>query len=192
MRNSPEHRRPQTVEEALRLLSHGNDTAIDLSSLPLCYTQTDGGALLVGALISLETLSNSPSVRAFAGGILAETARSTCTSVLRNQETLATAILSDRANGELTSALLVLDADLLLQTTKGPAAWPIATLLENPETRERRAIPIEVRIPAPPSGSLLRRERIARTPRDRAILSVTALTRVVDGVIVECRIAVAG
>ncbi len=207
MRNTRECYRPQTLEEALRLLSRvdvrrapltgcgtyaGLETVVDLSSLPLSYVKTDGDLLRIGALTRLETFSADPSVRAFAGGALAETARTACTSMLRNRETLGGAILSDRLHGELVSALLVLNADLMLHTTNGPITQPMATLLEKPETSEGTAILCEVRIQEPPADSRLQCERIARTPSDRAVISATALTRVVDQIIIECRIAVAG
>lgn len=211
MRNLREYHRPETIEHALKLLSReglhaapigggtqlaaqsfgGLEAAIDLSALPLAYIGTDGTALRIGALTRLEELSKAPALRAFAGGLVAEAARLTCTSLLRNQGTVAGTILSGTANSELASALLVLDAEVQLQTFEGPIARHISHLLENPETC-KRAILIEVRIPEPPFGSRINRERIARTPGDRAILSVTAVAQVVGGSIVECRIAVAG
>jgi CO/xanthine dehydrogenase FAD-binding subunit len=157
----------------------------------LAYVGTDGAALRIGGLTRLEELSKAPALVAFAGGLVAEAARLTCTSLLRSQGTLAGTILSRSANGELASALLVLDAEVLLQTLEGPITRHISHLLENPEAC-KRAILIDVRLTEPPFGWCINRERIARTPGDRAILSVTVVARVVDGSIVECRIAVTG
>jgi CO/xanthine dehydrogenase FAD-binding subunit len=154
------------------------------------FVHADRDFLRIGARTSLETLSSSPPARAFAGGILADAARAACTSILRNHETVASAILSGRANGELVLALLVLQAEALLQTAQGP--MPLSDLLDHPEVREAPDVLLEVRVPSPPADSRLNCERIARTPGSRSIVSVTALTRIVDGTIVECRVAAAG
>jgi CO/xanthine dehydrogenase FAD-binding subunit len=51
---------------------------------------------------------------------------------------------------------------------------------------------LEVTVPAPPAGVLIRCERIARTPMDRAILIVIAMSRINRNVIEEVRITFAG
>ena len=211
MANLREYHRPETIEHALQLLSRedlraaplgggtqlaaesgrGLEAAIDLSALPLAYIAMDGAALRIGGLARLEELSKAPAVRAFADGLLADAARLTCTSLLRSQATVAGTILSPGANGELASALLVLDAETQLQTLEGPMTSSISHLLEKPATCQR-AILIEVRLPEPPFGSLIRRERIARTPADRSIVSVTVVAQMASGSIAACRIAAAG
>lgn len=208
MRKLREYHRPETIEQTLKLLSRedldtvplgggtqltarscgGPEAVVDLSALPLAYIVGDGAVLRIGALTRLEEISNNPALRGFAAGLVAESARLCCSSVLRNQGTLAGTILTP-SGGELVSALLVLDAQVLLQTLEGPITRPISQL--EPESC-RRAILIEVLLPEPPPGSRIRRERIARTPSDRAILSVTATAQVIDGSIAGCRVAIAG
>ena len=210
MRNLREYYRPETIDQALELLSReglhaaplgggmqlaaessgGTEAVVDLSALPLAYVATDGAVLRIGGLTRLEEMTRAPALRAFAGGLVAEAARLNCTSLLRSQGTLAGTIVSPGAGGELVSALMALDAEALLQTLEGPITRHISQL-ENPETF-RRAILIEVRLPEPPFASRIQRERIARTPGDRAILSVTVIAQVVDGLIVGCRVAVTG
>ena len=211
MRNLREYHRPETIEEALRLLSQegldaapldggtqlsaesraGPEAVIDLSALPLAYVAMDGAVLRIGGLTRLEELSRAPALRAFAGGLVAEAAGLTCTSLLRSQRTVAGTILSRSTGSELLSALLVLDAEVLLHTLERRITCHISELLENLESC-RRAILIEVRLPEPPLGSCFNRERIARTPGDQAILSVMAVAQVIGGSIAGCRVAVAG
>jgi CO/xanthine dehydrogenase FAD-binding subunit len=209
MRNLREYHRPETMEQALKLLSRedldtallgggtylaaqpcaGPEAVVDLSALPLAYIARPDAALRIGGLTRLEEISNDPTLRGFAGGLVSQAARLSCSSLLRNQGTLAGTILSP-SGGELVSVLLALDALVLLQTLEGPVTRHISQL-EGPESC-RRAILIEVLCPEPPPGSRIRRERIARTPADRAILSVTAIAQVIDGSIAGCRVSVAG
>jgi len=203
-----EYHRPETIDQALKLLARADiDTApmgggthvsqqsgvqpeavVDLSALPLSYIARDGAFLRIGALTRLHEISQDPALRGFAGGLVAEAARLSDSSLLRNQATLAGTILSP-TGVELVSALLVLDAQVQLQSAAGPATRHISQI--EPESC-RRAILTEVILPEPPSGWRTRRERISRTPSDRPILSITAIALIIDGSISGCRIAVAG
>ena len=203
-----EYHRPETIEQALKLLARTDidtvligggthlahkscpapEAVVDLSALPLAYITIEGTVLRIGALTRLHELMNDSAVRVFAGGLVAEAARLSGSSLLRNQATLAGTILSP-SGVELLSTLLVLDAQVLLRTADGPITRHISQI----ETEGcRRAILTEVVLSEPPSGWRIRRERISRTPSDRPIVSVTAVAQVMDESIAGCRIAVAG
>lgn len=212
MRDLREYRRPQTLREAIQLLSDENlravpmaggtwlladsaaraGTAVDLQDLPLKYVKYDKTGLRLGALTRLATLCEAPDVCGFAGGALAGAARDSCSSLLRNQSTLGGALLRPAANGELAAVFLVLEAEVLIERAEGSSRSLLADLCQNPDTRISGALMTEIHIPIPGAGACVCRRRIARTPGGRALLAAVALTRVVGGSIAECRVAIAG
>ncbi len=172
--------------------STGVDSLIDLSALPLSYVRLDDSGLRLGGLITLQEVIDSPSAATFADHTLAEAARLTSTSVLRNQDTLAGTLLDEEANPELAVLLLVLDSNAVLQKLGGSTTLPLAELRGDREAGIDGAILTEVFVPAPPPGARIQRCAAARTPLDQAILTVTALTLTVEGVFGEVRIAAGG
>ncbi len=208
-----EYCRPSTLDEALTLLCREElrsvplgggtrllaesppdmDAVIDLSDLPLAYIQGGSEELRIGALTRLQQICESPEVCAFAGGILAGAAQLACASVLRNQSTLAGAILSRTAlSRELFAAMLILDAEVVLHGTGGPVVRALTERHEDRAPCGRDAILTEVRLRAPRSGVRIGWERIARTPCDQAILSVFTWSRQADDSITECRVSMTG
>lgn len=212
MRNLREYHKPDTLDDALRLLTRDDvravplaggtelvattppdvDAVVDLGELPLTEITQDVDGLRLGGLVRLSALAESPEVQAFADGVVADVARATATSLLRNQATLAGSLLTRLPRSEFVPVLLVLDADVTLQRAEGPEAMPLVMLYDNLYEHTRQAVITEVRLPTLPDGARIRRHRVARSPADQPILSVTALTRVADGTFAEVRIAAAG
>jgi CO/xanthine dehydrogenase FAD-binding subunit len=210
MRNLREYHRPETLGEALYLLDRKDarvlplaggtqltaeassevEAVVDLECLKLSYIESDDEGLRIGAMTPLSELVDSPVVRVFADGVLAEAARLTAGSLLRNQGRLAGALLVRTANADLPTVLLTLDAEVLIQRSEGSTQMPLAALYESLDIRG--SVLTEVRVPAPPAGARIRSFRVARSPADQAILTVAALTREVEGVLAECRVAAAG
>ncbi len=211
MRNVREYLVPQSVEEALRLLSregvksallaggtrlsaaspHEVESVIDLKALPLAYIQPDASGLRIGALTRLQAIVDSPAVAQFAGGALAEASRFTCSHLLRNQGTLAGTLLSEDLNAELASVLLVLDAEVLIRRMEGQTTLSLGGLYENFTAGIEGAVLCEIFVPDPGPEAKIHRRRIARTASDRAIVTVTALVRDA-GIINELRVSAAG
>jgi CO/xanthine dehydrogenase FAD-binding subunit len=212
MRNLREYCRPQTIEEALRLLTREGvrsavlsggtrlaaesrddvESVIDLGGLPLAYIQSDNSGLRLGGLTRLQEMIDSPAVARFANGALTDAARLTSTRLLRNQGTLAGTLLAREVNSELAAPLLVLEAEVLIQRLEGSTTLPLADLYEDLDASIEGAIITEAFVPAPQPEARLHRCRVARTPSDRAILTVAALTSAIEGVIKEARLAAAG
>jgi CO/xanthine dehydrogenase FAD-binding subunit len=212
MRNLREYCRPQTLEEALRLLAREGlrsavlsggtrllaasrddvESVIDLGGLPLAYIQSDKSGLRLGGLIKLQEMIDAPAVAEFAGGALTDAARLTSTRLLRNQGTLAGTLLAQESSPELAALLLVLEAEVLMQRLEGSTTLPLADLYEDLDARIEGAILTEVFVPAPQPEARLQQRRVARTPSDRAILTVAALTLTIGGTINEARLAAAG
>ncbi|MGA2262013.1 MAG: FAD binding domain-containing protein [Acidobacteriota bacterium] len=216
MRSPREYCRPHSVQEALAILSSEKPRAaplaggthlmadreddaevlVDLQELPLAYVEQSATAVSIGAMTRLSTLCESPELQSFAAGILPDAARHACASLLRNQRTLGGELMARRSDGELAAALIALDATV---RTGGPEGQRTSTLADiyrrfcgAGDGTHLKDIILEVTVPAPPAGVLIRCERIARTPMDRAILIVIAMSRINRNVIEEVRITFAG
>ncbi len=211
MRDVREYCCPETLEEALRLLSRegvrsavvaggtglaaespsGLESLIDLGRLPLAYIRDDRGALRLGALTRLQDLIDSPVLAGFASGVLADAVRATATPSLRHLATLSGTLLRGRRS-ELAPLLIVLQAEVELQRAESSTAIPLADLYEDLGGDIQGAILTEVFVPAPPPHARICRRHIARTPSDRPLLAVAALTLVGDGTVRQASIAAAG
>ncbi len=212
MPNIRAYERPTSLEDALRrlhedpravplaggtaLVAYGvpaEETAlVDISELPLDDIEAHEDRLVLGALASLETLARHEAVRAFAGGVLAQAAHAEATSLLRQQGRLAGALLVNLAHSELVPALLALDARVTVQHLEGPRVLPLADFYADVAAALGRGLIVRVDVPAPPPGAVARRQRVARAPRDRAILSVACVARVADGRVDLVRLAASG
>jgi CO/xanthine dehydrogenase FAD-binding subunit len=207
-----EYWKPETIEEALKLLARegvrsipiagGTSVAagaqphiealVDIAGLPLDYIRSDETGLHIGSLTRLAALCDSPAISTFAGGALAGAAAFAGTSLLRNQGTLGGAILTPETSAELCAVLIVLDAEVVIQRLEGATALPLAALFEETDGRSDGAILTEVRMQAPPPGANVHCHRVSRSPAGPPILSAIALARTPEDRIVECRVAVVG
>lgn len=206
------YERPESLEAALRrlhedprtvplaggtaLVAYGvpveGATLLDISELPLDSIRAHSDRLTLGALVSLEALARHEAVRAFAGGLLAEAAHAEATSLLRQQGRLAGALLTNLAHSEIVPALLALDARVTVQHLEGARTLPLADFYADVTAALGRGLIVEVEVPAPPPGAVARRQRVARAPRDRAILSVACVARVAEGRVDLVRLAASG
>jgi len=212
IRKQQEYFRPETLENALQLLARPGvrsiliaggtqvvagvrpdiDALIDLAALPLDFIRTDRDSLRLGSMTRLHTICDSPELRAFGCGALPKTALHSGSGLLRNQGTLGGAVLTPRMAGELCAALLVLDAEVLIQRLEASITLPLAALYKEIDGGINGSILTEVRIPAPARDALFDCPRVSRSPAGPPILAVAALTRIQRETIVECRIAAVG
>jgi carbon-monoxide dehydrogenase medium subunit/putative selenate reductase FAD-binding subunit len=138
---------------------------VDPVRLGLSGVHIVDGELRIGANVTLQTLVEHDALRAVAGGVLADAAWWSTTSALRAAATVAGALTAQEGPAELRAVLLALDAHLAIQGGHRRdlplAIWP---------GLERGELIVEVRVPAGSGAVAL--ERIARAPRDEAILVV--------------------
>lgn len=205
--------KPKTLAEALRL-AREPDTAfmaggtglisekrrdvravIDLSALDLAFIETRGEDIFIGATTTLATVADSPLLRDIADGVVAQAAHRTHANILRNQATAVGTILSE-LDGIFSVALSALDARLTLATLKDSRVEngdvSLTDLFAQRGTRLPNSIITEITIPA---SALARRgviETVARTPRDKAIVSVCAALEMERGVVRAGAIALGG
>ena len=169
----------------------GAEAVVDLSTLKLDYvTQSDDGTLHLGALTPLADLAD---LHFPASELLADAVHNTAHYGLRNVATVGGAILSPDCPSEVLLALLALDATVVIRgdklreisLTEFVAAYP--TLGDGELISELRIKPID----AGRVGAAL--ERVARTPRDEAIVAVAAIVALDgDGTIRLARVAISG
>jgi xanthine dehydrogenase FAD-binding subunit len=168
---------------------------IDLSLLDIAYIRTDETKVRIGALANLQDLYISGVVQAQAGGILSQAAYLSATLGLRNLASIAGAILSRNGPQEILLSLLALEASLILQDPNlKRRMMPLAEYLAIGE-KDRLAgeVIVEVSFDDASStgygGSL---ERVARTPRDHAIVAAAAVVKTKGNGIESLRLACAG
>src|SRR5579883_1302236 len=194
--NVTEYYRPETVEDALRLLRRpGIKTAplaggtllvgqrddelqavVDLQALGLNTISEQDGQVHLGAMVTLQALVDSSMIQALAGGVLAQAAKSSAARLIRNAATIGgTLAAGPAANADLAVALAALGAQAQLVG----------------ETR--RLVPaqavFEERPPAEAEGAFL---RVARTPDDVALVHVAAVLLVRGGICRHLTVAVGG
>ncbi|MEK7786012.1 MAG: FAD binding domain-containing protein [Chloroflexota bacterium] len=145
----------------------GVEAVVDLSHLNLDYIKEENGVVRIGAMTPLQDLVDSPLIKSLADGILAEAALLSAHLGLRNLATLQGALRPD-SPPEVQMALLALGST---PVTNGDVL-------------------VEVRL-ARQSGARGALERLARTPRDVAIVAACAVVEVADGVCRKTRVAVA-
>ncbi len=165
---------------------------LDISALPFDQIEMWDDRLVLGALVSLEAMARDETLRTFAGGVLAQAAHAEATSLLRQQGRLAGALLTDVGRSEIAPVLLALDARVSIQQVRGLKTWPLAAFFEQMQAALGRGVLVQVDVPRPLAATQVRRARVARASRDRAILSVAGAVRLEGRRIAAVRLAVSG
>lgn len=205
--------RPQTIKEAVRLLSQPHIATALLSGGALRLASTgdvtceavidlqdiaelqridvaDDGTLHLGASATLEAVVR----HAHTPLLLKRVIRRTLTWNRRNAITLGEAIEHPAEVAELIAALLALDATAVFampEEQRIPLA-EIDMVTEQPRV-PRKGLVTVVELPAPQTGRVWEEAHVARTPADEAIVSVAAVLVIGDGGLVEqARLACTG
>ncbi|HWI62687.1 MAG TPA: FAD binding domain-containing protein [Symbiobacteriaceae bacterium] len=185
--------RPGDLVEALRLLARpgyralaGGTAAVgpvdsetvgvvDLSQLDLKFQRMESDGLVLGALTTLGELLNLPELLLAGGTVLGQAVERTGPPSLLARATLGGSLARPDLAPELVTALIALDAHVLLvrlDATGGHLIredWELDSYL----AWNKAGTLIEaVRIPARPVAAAY--ERVARTPRDLATVAVIA------------------
>ncbi len=198
------------------------EAVVDLSRLDLAYIHEDGGGVVhVGALTPLQDLADSPQLKSLANGILPEAAHLSAHLGLRQVATIGGVLVSREDSPEVLLTLLALDATVVVRSDDRSAREVVEVnvadlspqqIILDPErgaseTTQAREVPLagfqpnalasgeliaEVKFerPAAHVGGAL--ERVARAPRDEAIVAAAAVVEVADGVCRQVRLALAG
>lgn len=185
-----EYHRPETLDEALKLISRpdpltlplgggtvlnaphdGKFAVADLQALPLKTIETRGSALEIGAISKLQSLLDYPGIQP----ALAKAIQHEATYNLRQVGTVAGTLIAADGRSPFAAALLALDAQLTLlpgaeQRDLGDVLHlrqsPISTLQALPHRLVTRIALL--------TKPTLAYEYVARTPADRPIVAVAA------------------
>ncbi|MGH2522471.1 MAG: FAD binding domain-containing protein [Anaerolineales bacterium] len=203
-----EYHRPTDLPAALELVRRPGATAlmpgpripdepysdveavVDLSQLDLSYVREEEGVIRIGALTTLQDLIGPDILRSQVQRLLVEAAELSAASGLRHVATVGGALLAQEGPAEVVLALLALEAGVVVQGEGRPETSLVDFLAVEPRLSPNELL-LEVSFsqqPAQPIGAAL--ERVARTPRDEAIVAAAALIEAADGVVRRARLAV--
>jgi carbon-monoxide dehydrogenase medium subunit len=194
-----EYHRPETITEALTLLARPGVTSaplaggtalvprlvaadnnvqavVDLGRLDLKFIEREGEALRLGAMATLADVAGNPSCRSVAGGLLSRAAQLNAVSNVRNAATIGGLIVAGDPTSELLLALLVLEAEAVVQTAgEGAHSLPLDAWLHAPTDTLANGLLTEVRLLVPEERASAGLARLGRTPQDRPIVAAAAM-----------------
>ncbi len=184
--------RPTTIAEALRLLRAGNGQSrivaggtdliveadrtirylIDITKAGLSYIRREKETYRIGATTTLSDIEQSVALRRLANGLLNHAA-ATCGSIQnRNLATIGGNLANGSPAADTVTALLALDALIVIARERRRSEMPIADYLEQPT----RGLLTEIKIPPPPEGkrTAWSFQKLGRTAIDIALVNVAA------------------
>jgi aerobic carbon-monoxide dehydrogenase medium subunit len=211
LRELARYHRPGSLREALQLMKQPhtlalaggtellghNDTltegVVDLQDLGLDYVRAHDDGIRIGAMTRLQAFIDQPSLKAFAGGLLARAASASTANTERQAATVGGAMAAGPAESDLLASLLVFDAAVEIQTAESRTVVPAEALLAG---RRRYLTPdaiiTEIMLPVQPPGAMYAEERVSRTPADRAIVCLAVRLVLRDGKLFNVRVAAGG
>jgi CO/xanthine dehydrogenase FAD-binding subunit len=179
-----EYHRPDNLQEALRLLnrkeiktvplgggsvintpSAENFAVVDLQALDLNHIQEKGNFLIVGASVTLQNLLDSPDLPIDLHVVIQHEASYN----LRQVATIAGALVSADGRSPFATALLALDAQIMLAPENDQFGVG-EIFLQRPQGLQGRII-TAIHIPR---NARLKYEYVARTPADLPIVCIAA------------------
>ena len=205
LRTLTEYHKPETLEEALKLLRRTGvktvplaggtslvpsaapdvQAVVDLSALGLSYVK----GLSIGATTTLQTIVDHAELRAYADGVLTAAVLDTASRQTREEATLAGSIVAAAGNSPLFTALLALDAHLTARTGRGTREEEVALPYWTPQPR---ALIVQITLPALTARIHAAYEKVARTPADLPIVCVAARASIDHDQLREIRLALGG
>ncbi|MEV7502449.1 xanthine dehydrogenase family protein subunit M [Streptomyces sp. NPDC093018] len=207
-----EYARPESVEEAVRLLGEAGDEAkvlaggqsllpllrlrlafpelvVDVGRIPgLRGVREDGDMLAIGALTTHHEVIHDPLVRRHAG-LLAQATATVADPAVRHRGTLGGALAHADPAGDLPAIVLALDGELVAVGPGGrrtlPAREFFVGYLQSALAPDE--LLVEVRLPKA-AGWGFHYEKFHRVAQSWAIVGVAALVRRENGHIAEARV----
>ncbi len=177
---------------------------VDLSALGLSYIKTSEvfaeypeakhseqnlRGLEIGATTTLQTIIDHAKLRTYADGVLTAAILDSASRQTREGATLAGSIVSAAGNSPLFTALLALDARLLVRTGRGTREEEVKLPYWTPQPR---ALILQVTLPKLDEATHAAYEKVARTPADLPIVCVAARATLEQGQLRAIRLALGG
>lgn len=211
LRNVKHYLRPTTVAEAVTMaqtnpracylgggawiVAQGDpqlETVVELQGLGLAGIESDIEGVRLGALVSLQQLIDDAAVGPLADGLLATAASYTQSRTLREQGTLGGTLIVAGPADPLTTALLVLDAEVRYADPVVHTAPFASFVAYRDRLIKTRVLLTELLVKWPPVRSAAAFEVVGRSPKDKPIVCAAAYVAVEEGLPVEVRLAVGG
>jgi CO/xanthine dehydrogenase FAD-binding subunit len=214
LRELTEYHKPATLDEALKLLRRTRvktvplaggtslvpeaardvQAVVDLNALDLSFIRTAEASgelhgLEIGATTKLQALADHEAVRAYADGVLVTAIFDSASRHVREAASLAGSIVAAPGNSPLFTALLALDARLIVRTARGTREDEVALPYWTPQPR---ALILRVALPAWPGDTRAAYEKVARTPADLPIVCVAARATIDQDQLRHVRLALGG
>jgi carbon-monoxide dehydrogenase small subunit len=201
------YHRPQRMEEALslasqgitplaggtRLLSRPGETPnlLDLAALGLGEIRLEDGDLILGSMVSLQGVIDSPLTHAATAGLLPLSCELQSSSrMMRQMATVGGEAVTSAYDSEVVTALLALNAIFVIARMDGPLEVPALRFVKNPAEDLKGGLLESIVIPGPPGGAAL--ERLALLPSSPSILAVAVAVTFGGDKCVRARIAISG
>ena len=211
LRNVKSYRRPASIEEAVALVqSNPNavyigggawtvaqgdpvlEMVVDLQAVGLDVLDGNIDGVRIGATVTLQAIIDHPDASTVADGILATAAGYTQSRNLREQGTLGGTLIVAGPDDPLTTALMVLDTDVLYADPTVHTAPFTSFVAYRDRLIKTRVLLTEVRVKRPPARSATAFEVVGRSPKDKPIVCVAVYIAVDEGLPVDVRLAVGG
>ncbi|MBI4672918.1 MAG: FAD binding domain-containing protein [Chloroflexi bacterium] len=205
--------KPTTIVDALMLLTQSGVVAlgggtnliaekrrdvravVDLSALQLTFIETRGDGIAIGATTTLAQVVESVALCDAASGVVTQGARQTHANILRNQATVAGTLIAE-PDGIFAVVLSALDARVTRAFLENDAVAQqeiaLADFFAQREMFLHNALVTHITLPAESLKRHAAIETVARTPSDKAIVSVCAALEMENGIVRAGAVALGG
>jgi aerobic-type carbon monoxide dehydrogenase small subunit (CoxS/CutS family)/CO/xanthine dehydrogenase FAD-binding subunit len=201
------YHRPAHFEEALALSAQGMKplaggtrllssasvipNVLDLSALGLDEIKTEEGDLVLGSMVTLQAVIDSPIASTSTSGLLPFACFTQSPSrMIRNMATIGGEAITGAHDSEVVAALLVLNAIFVVVRPDGPVEIPGLRFLRNPVEDLEGGLLESIQIPGAPGGTAL--ERANLLPSLPPLLSVAVAVSLTGDRCARARIALTG
>ena len=211
LRNLKHYKRPTKIEDAVALVqstanavylgggawtvAQGDPSlefVVDLQDLGLDYVEATLAEIKIGATASLQALIDHPDAAVLASGLLGRAAGYVQSRNLREQGSVGGTLIVADAAEPLTTALLVLDAEIRYADPVVHKAPFMSFVAYRDRLIKTRALITELRVQRPPAKSAAGFEVVGRSPKDKPIVCAAAYVEVDEGLPNVIRVAVGG
>ena len=211
LRNVKQYKRPNTLEDAVALVQTNTNAAylgggawtvaqgdstlemvVDLQDLALNFIDTTIEDVRFGVMTTLQQIIDHPDAGTLAGGLMAEAAGYVQSRSLREQGTLGGTLMVAGPAGPLTTALLVLDAEVHYADPTIHKAPFMSFVAYRDRLVKTRVLLTELHIRRPPGRSATSFEVVGRSPKDKPIVCAAAYVAVEEGLASVVQVAVGG
>ncbi len=171
----------------------GAEAVVDLSQLDLSYIRREGEKVLMGAMTPLQELAESELLHSIAARASSPRLPILAAPLgLRNLAVLGGAVTSPAGPSEIVLALLALDASVVIRSGENQSSEkPLTEFLAGGAQLKRGEVLAEVRFPVASAAASGYLARVARTPRDEAIVAAVAVLQAEGNKVQRVRLAVA-